>query len=392
MKDICQIRIKKGREGAILRKHHWVFSGAVQTIMGNPDDGDLVRVEDFKGQFLAIGHYQQGSILVRIITFRETEINPKFWEQKITEALILRQNLGLVDNASTNAFRLINGEGDGLPGLIIDVYNDCAVIQTHSYGMAKSSQDIALGLKSVLGNRVETIYDKSKVLLGQNHEHQKEFLLGDKNNTTILENGNLFFVDWETGQKTGFFLDQRENRQLLSRFSEGKTILNAFCYSGGFSVYALMAGASHVDSVDASQKAINWTNQNVVLNPSSGTHDGVCMDVLKFLQSSTKDYDVMVLDPPAYAKRRSARHKAVQGYKRLNLEGIKKVKPGGILFTFSCSQVVDRKLFRDTILASALEAGRPCRVIHELSQPADHPINMFHPEGAYLKGLVLYLS
>ncbi|MEY4926639.1 MAG: putative SAM-dependent methyltransferase [Bacteroidota bacterium] len=394
--DYNIIQLKKGKDAAIVRRHPWVFSGAIQKILGKPEDGDVVEVQTANGHFLALGHWQQGgSISVRLFQFGEfRKIDADFWMQKLESAYNLRQTLNLTQNEVTNAYRLVHGEGDGLPGLIIDIYKNTAVVQAHSIGMHRERHFIANALKQLYGERLQAVYDKSSESLPSDYAKtiKNGYLHGESMATVITENNNLFQVDWETGQKTGFFLDQRDNRALLGNYSVGKRVLNSFCYSGGFSVYALQAGATWVDSVDASARAISWTEDNVKQNVEAANHAAHTSDVLKFLQQTTEPYEVMVLDPPAYAKHLNAKHNAVQGYKRLNALGMKNIVKGGILFTFSCSQVIDRELFYNTIVAAALDAGRSVRVLHHLSQPPDHPVSMFHPEGSYLKGLVLQVE
>lgn len=390
-----QIYLKPGRDAAVLRFHPWIFSGGVKHIKETIEEGETVEVFSHEGKYLATGHFQQGSILTRIFSFQQVEPNQEFWTSKIQKAYQYRQSAGLLDNPDTNCFRLVHAEGDGLPGLIIDIYGNTAVIQCHSIGMHFEREKLAKALQEVLGDTIEAIYDKSKESLPSKYANDVEngYLLGSSNEQVVKEYGNQFIVDWEKGQKTGFFLDQRENRNLLKSFVKDKNVLNAFCYSGGFSVYALGAGAKLVHSVDISQKAIDWCNQNVELNPGfAGTHEAYTADVLKFLQQAETPYNVMVVDPPAYAKNKAKRHNAVQGYKRLNAVALKKIAPNGVLFTFSCSQVVDEQLFYNTIVAAAIEAKRNVRVMQKLTQPADHPVSLFHPEGAYLKGLVLWVE
>ncbi|AFC25781.1 putative SAM-dependent methyltransferase [Saprospira grandis str. Lewin] len=392
-----KVFIKPGKESAILRKHPWLFSGAIKRIEGQVEDGDIVSLHRSNGEFLAIGHYHHGSIAVRVFSYEPLAPDADFWAQKFNRAWKVRQIEGLDQDPKTNCFRLLHGEGDGLPGLIIDFYAGTAVFQAHSIGMHRCRNEIVEALKRCLGDKLQAVYDKSKASLPALYAQELEdgLLYGERESglAEVLENGHKFEVNWITGQKTGFFLDQRENRALLGRYAEGKTVLNAFCYSGGFSIYALKAGAKRVDSVDVSAKAIDLLNKNVEINGLEGeTHRAYTQDVLKFLQQSEEKYEVMVLDPPAYAKSLKKRHKAVQGYKRLNIEGFKKVAPGGLLFTFSCSQVVDEQLFYNTITSAAIEAGRQVRVLRRLSQPADHPVSMFHPEGSYLKGLLLHVE
>ena len=386
------ITLLAGREKSIKRKHPWIFSGAIQKLKKQPKDGTTIRVEDSKGNFLCMGLWQNGSIAIRVISFVETEIDSAFWETKIQNAFALRKMLQLVDNQQTNCYRLIHAEGDGLPGLIVDIYGNTAVVQCHAIGMYLHREAIAEAIKTVLSKRIETIYLKSAATLPNRYAQgvKDGCLIGTATSTTCVENGHQFYINFEEGQKTGFFLDQRNNRQMLTHFAKAKKVLNAFCYSGGFSVYALAAGAAEVHSVDVSKKAIDWTNQNVDLNPKfKGKHSAEATDVMDFLKQTKESYEVMVVDPPAFAKSFGKRHNAVQGYKRLNAMAIKKIAPNGILFTFSCSHVVKKELFQNTIAAAAMEVGRNVRVLHHLTQPADHPVSLFHPEGSYLKGLVL---
>lgn len=391
-----RIWLKPGKDAALKRFHPWVFSGAVKKSEGPPHDGEVVEVCDHLGQFLAIGHFQDSSICVRILAYESIPIDLPFWVAKFRAALHYRRQIGLIQRSDTNCFRLIHAEGDGLPGLIVDVYDRTAVVQCHSIGMHLARELIATALQEVLGRQLEAVYDKSAESLPDRYAAtiQNGYLFGHSTHRIAVENGHSFLVDWEEGQKTGFFLDQRDNRHLVGIYAAGKTVLNAFCYSGGFSAYALHAGALHVDSVDVSKKAIELTDKNMALNQLNlERHKSYCSDVIPFLrQAPDHAYDLMVVDPPAFAKNLDKRHNAVQGYKRLNALAINKIKPGGILFTFSCSQVVDETLFYNTIVAAALEGGRRARVMHRLSQPADHPVSCFHPEGAYLKGLVLYID
>lgn len=390
-----KVILKKGKEISVRRFHPWIFSGAIHKIEGVINDGGWVQVVDFRDETLGFGHYQHGSIAVRILSFHSETPNKNFWEDKISRALALRANAGL-PRTDTNAFRLIHGEGDGLPGLITDYYAGVLVMQAHDAGMHHDRRDIAQALRGVLGDNTTAIYYKSQSTLpGKMRETAaEEYLLGEPMSLRyVLENGNKFYVDWQEGQKTGFFLDQRENRELLGRFSKGKKVLNTFCYTGGFSVYALNAGAALVHSVDSSQKAIDLTIKNIELNGyDPSIHQSFAEDTFDFLRDKQHEYDVIVLDPPAFAKHRDARHQAVRGYTRLNAEAMRAIRSGGIIFTFSCSQVVDRQLFYDTIVAAAIQAGRQISVLHHLSQPADHPVSIFHPEGEYLKGLVLYVG
>lgn len=387
-----KIVLKHGKDDSPKRFHPWIFSGAIKSIEGSGTEGAVADVYDAKGQFLATGIFSTGSIAVRILSFLPTELDASFWEQKIKEAWMLRKECGLAGSLSTNVFRLIYGEGDGLPGLIIDYYNGVAVFQAHSFGIYCFKEKIIAAMQHVLGDQLVAVYDKSaETLPGQYAQSVKNgYLYGTSGEAVVLENGYRFSVDWVHGQKTGFFIDQRDNRQLLMRYCKGKKVLNTFCYSGGFSVYAAMAGASEVYSVDSSAKAIELTDRNVKLNEIQN-HQSFVSDTFDFLKGKQNEFDVVILDPPAFAKHRDAKHNAVMGYKRLNCEAIKLIKPNGILFTFSCSQVVNKGLFYNTIMAAAIESGRNVKVLHQLGHPADHPVNIYHPEGEYLKGLVLYI-
>lgn len=388
--------LKAKKDQSLIRKHPWVFSGAVERREGEMTDGDLVEVYSKNGTFLGTGHFQESSIMVRMLSFQKGPINQQFWNQKIDNAYRYRQLLGVIRDPQTNCFRLIHGEGDGLPGLIVDIYHRTAVVQAHSIGMHRNRQEIAEALKTILGEQLLAIYYKSQTTLPQEMAEsiQNEYLWGSRTDDIALENGNQFYIDWEEGQKTGFFLDQRENRELLQTYAEGNRVLNTFCYTGGFSIYALKAGAKEVVSVDISGKAMEIVDRNVTLNGfGNDQHTSIKADVLQYLRAEdTPEFDVVVVDPPAYAKNIRKRHNAIQGYKRLNEAAIRKVKKGGILFTFSCSQVVDRQLFYDTVTAAAIETRRPVRVMHHLTQPPDHPVQMAHPEGSYLKGLVLEIG
>jgi 23S rRNA (cytosine1962-C5)-methyltransferase len=391
-----ELKLKKGKEYSIQRNHPWVFSGAIQQIPKSLEDGSLVKVFSFDDQFLATGHYQGGgSISVRIVSFSDIEIDQSFWNNIIMQAATYRTSLGLKGNKETNSYRLFHGEGDSIPGLIIDVYNQIAVIQTHSIGMHMNRQFIANAIQSEFSGIIDTIYLRCKDTLPERYAQsvEDEFLLGTHEEATILENGCAFKINVITGQKTGFFLDQRENRDLLASMSKGKEILNCFCYTGGFSIYALKSGATTIDSVDISQKAMDLLEENLTLNKFKGAHHSTCANVMQYLNDAdTKIYDIVIVDPPAFAKSIHKRHNAVQAYKRLNSLAFKKVKNGGFLFTFSCSQVVGTQLFYDTIVAAGLDAGKKVRVVKSLSQGPDHPVNLFHPEGHYLKGLVLYVE
>jgi 23S rRNA (cytosine1962-C5)-methyltransferase len=390
-----KIILKKGREGSLQRFHPWVFSGAIARIEGSAIDGCWVSVQNSSGTVLGFGHYQTGSISVRILTYGAIEPRDTLYQEKILSAYILRMHADVVSE-QTNAFRLIHGEGDGLPGLIIDYYDGVAVVQAHSMGMHADRTLIADALRQALKEKVSAIYYKSKSTLpGKVRDLQPdEYLYGmSVVPHAILEHGNKFLIDWEEGQKTGFFLDQRENRKLLGEFSRNKKVLNTFCYTGGFSVYALQGGAEFVHSVDASEKAIELARKNIEANGhSSEINACYSVDTFDFLKDKQEEYDLIVLDPPAFAKHRDSRHQAVRGYQRLNSEAMKVIRSGGIIFTFSCSQVVDRQLFYDTVAAASIQAKREVKVLHQLTQPPDHPVSMFHPEGEYLKGLVLYVS
>ncbi len=379
----------------MLRQHPWVFSGAIRKADGEPAEGDIVEVYSSKREFLAMGHYAPGSIAVRIFSFEQVEPDYAFWKQKVQKAYDYRNRLGLINNPQTDVYRLLYAEGDGASGLIIDVYKDTAVIQTHTVGMYHVREHIAKALQEIYGDRLRAIFDKSAESLSAKSpiETENGYLFGESNGGVVVtENENKFFVDWESGQKTGFFIDQRENRELLAHYVKGKSVLNTFCYTGGFSVYALNAGASLVHSVDVSKKAIELTVKNGELSQAPEKHEAFAVDTFEFLKGKEDMYDVIILDPPAFAKSQKVRHNALMGYKRLNAEAMKKIKPGGILFTFSCSQVVDKYLFNNTVMAAAIDAGRNIKVMHHVSQPADHPISIFHPEGEYLKGLVLFVE
>ncbi|TFV94112.1 class I SAM-dependent rRNA methyltransferase [Algoriphagus kandeliae] len=389
-----KIILKKGKEISLKRRHHWVFSGAIADMPANLENGQLVAAYSSQNEFLGIGHFAPGSIMVRIISFENRNIDQEFWNEMISNAFSLREKLGLTNNPETNVYRLVHGEGDLLPGLIIDFYNGTAVIQCHQIGMHQHVSEIAEALKECYGNKLTAVFDKSSETLPKNFGlTENQWVFGEPQTDLVQEYGATYRIDWEKGQKTGFFIDQRENRKLLADYSKEKKVLNTFCYSGGFSVLALLSGAKEVHSVDISPKAIELTEENVSLNPQiDSKHESKVADVVKYIREIGDDYDIIVLDPPAFAKNIKARHNAVQAYKRLNAEALKRIKKGGILFTFSCSQVVDKALFNHTITAAAMEAKRKTRIIHQLSQPADHPINVFHPETEYLKGLVLYVD
>jgi 23S rRNA (cytosine1962-C5)-methyltransferase len=385
MEFSSKVVLKQGREASMMRFHPWVFSGGVHKVNGKTEDGDWVEVVDAKGKTLGFGHFQNGSITVRVLHFSQHAPAGDFYNTKIREAFKLRQHVGVI-STSTNCYRLVHGEGDGLPALIIDVYNRVAVVQSHSEGMHRDRNLIA---KAILDSvPVDVVFYKPQS--GEGAEYLTASILVPHN---VLEHENKFLVDWEHGQKTGFFLDQRENRKLLAEYSKGKKVLNTFCYTGGFSVYAIRGGAQLVHSVDASSKAVELSKKNIELNGfDAGHHACITADTFDYFKSTTEKYNLIILDPPAFAKHREARHQAMKGYQRLNAEAMKMIDSGGIIFTFSCSQVVDRKLFYDTVMSAAIQAGREVKVLSHLSQPADHPVSAFHPEGEYLKGLVLYVA
>lgn len=390
------VLLRKGKEVSVLRGHPWVFSGAIQRVSPSLEQGDIVEVQQYDGTFIGKGHYQHGgSITVRMLTMKQEETDGDFWRRKISSAYMYRQRCGIIQKDITDTYRLVHGEGDLAPGLIVDVYGKIVVIQCHSIGMYRNRKEIADAIQEVLPEKNLHIYIRAKDTLPSlpGLVWEDGFLTGDLMETTVTENGHVFTVNVVEGQKTGFFLDQQENRLLLSRYAGGKTVLNTFCYTGGFSVYALKAGALHVDSVDISEKAMALTDKNVSLNPSSGIHHSFTENVMNFLnQQEVPSYDIVVVDPPAFAKSLAKRHNAVQAYKRLNILALQKVNPGGFMFTFSCSQVVTPQLFYNTIVAAGMESGRSIRVIRHLSQGADHPVSLFHPEGHYLKGLLLYVE
>ena len=390
-----KVYLKAGKEESLKRFHPWVFSGAIAKVEGEPEEGEVVDVYTSKKEFIACGHFQIGSIAVRVLTFRQEEINRDFWKRRLAVALDLRRSLNLVDNPENNTYRLVHGEGDNLPGLIIDVYGQTAVMQAHSAGMHVDRMEIAEALCEVMGDIVKHIYYKSETTLPFKADLGPEngFIKGGSPENVALENGLKFHVDWLKGQKTGFFVDQRENRHLLERYSKGRNVLNMFCYTGGFSFYAMRGGANLVHSVDSSAKAIDLTNQNVELNfPGDERHQAYAEDAFKYLDRMGDQYDLIILDPPAFAKHRDALRNALRGYSKLNAKAFEKIKPGGILFTFSCSQVVDKKDFRNAVFTAAAQSGRSVRILHQLTQPGDHPVNIYHPEGEYLKGLVLYVE
>ena len=390
-----KIYLKKGKEESLKRFHPWVFSGAIQHQPENIDEGEVVRVMTAGGEFIAVGHFQIGSIAVRVLSFDDEEVNDNFWHGKLQSAFDMRRSIGIVDNPDNNTYRLVHGEGDNVPGLVIDIYGETAVMQAHSVGIHVERHRIASQLVIVMGDRVKNVYYKSETTLPfkAGLEQEDGFIIGGSKDNVALENGLKFQVDWLKGQKTGFFVDQRDNRSLLEHFSRGKKVLNMFCYTGGFSFYAMRGGAELVHSVDSSAKAIELTTKNVELNfPGDNRHEAFCEDAFKYLDRAGGDYDLVILDPPAFAKHRGALHNALKGYTRLNMKAFEKIRPGGILFTFSCSQVVTKDNFRNAVFTAAALAHRNVRILHQLHQPADHPVNIFHPEGEYLKGLVLYVE
>ena len=389
------IVLKRGKEESLKRFHPWIFSGAIAFADNNIEEGETVRVLNADNEFIAIGHFQVGSIAVRVLTFEDIDIDEGFWCERLTSALEMRRLTGIADNPTNNTYRLVHGEGDNLPGLVIDCYGKTAVMQAHSVGMHRHRNVIAQQLVRVMGDRIEHVFYKSETTLPYKAGLGQEngFIVGGCNDNIAVENGLKFHVDWLRGQKTGFFVDQRENRCLLESYSKDKTVLNMFCYTGGFSFYAMRGGAKTVHSVDSSAKAIELTNANVELNfPDDNRHEAFCEDAFKFLDASDNKYDLMILDPPAFAKHRAALHNALKGYTRLNVKAFQRIRKGGILFTFSCSQVVTKDNFRNAVFTAAAQAGRNVRILHQLHQPADHPINIYHPEGEYLKGLVLYVE
>ena len=390
-----KIYLKKGKEESLKRFHPWIFSGAVMKMDEGIEEGNIVDVITYDGDFIGRGHYQIGSIAVRMLTFGDEDIDQNFWQKRLSIALQMRISIGIADNPQNNTYRLVHGEGDGLPGLVIDCYGKTAVMQAHSVGMHYCREEIAKALVEVMGTRIDNVYYKSETTLPYKAELGQEngFIHGGTEENIALENGLKFHVDWLHGQKTGFFVDQRENRSLLEKFSKGKKVLNMFCYTGGFSFYSMRGGAELVHSVDSSAKAIELTTKNVELNfPNDERHNAYCEDAFKYLEKAGKNYDLIILDPPAFAKHRGALRNALKGYTRLNAKAFEKIKPGGIVFTFSCSQVVTKEHFRNAVFTAAAQSKRNVRILHQLHQPADHPINIYHPEGEYLKGLVLYVE
>ena len=388
------IFLKRGKEDSLRRFHPWIFSGAIHHMSEEPEEGELVEVFTSENEYIATGHYQIGSIMVRVLTFEHDTIDQSFYEKKLSIAQDVRHRIGVI-GGNNNTYRLVHGEGDNLPGLVIDIYGNTAVMQAHSVGMHTDRKIIAQALKAVMGDALKNIFYKSETTLPFKAELGQEngFLLGGDTDDVAMENGLKFHVDWLRGQKTGFFVDQRDNRSLLERYSKGRKVLNMFCYTGGFSFYAMRGGAELVHSVDSSQKAIDLTKANVELNfPNDARHEAFAEDAFKFLDQMQTPYDLIILDPPAFAKHKDALRNALKGYTRLNKKAFEKIQPGGILFTFSCSQAVNKDQFRTAVFTAAASAGRNVRILHQLHQPADHPINIYHPEGEYLKGLVLYVE
>lgn len=391
-----KVFLKPGKEESLKRFHPWVFSGAIARVEGEPEEGEVVDVYTSKKEFIACGHFQVGSIAVRVLSFRQEPIDHAFWVRRLQVAKDLRCALGVLGNPQNNTYRLVHGEGDNLPGLIIDVYDHTAVMQAHSAGMHLDRMAVAEALEEVMGDVIQHIYYKSETTLPFKADllaTENGFLKGGSPENVAMENGLKFHVDWLKGQKTGFFVDQRENRALLERYAKGRNVLNMFCYTGGFSFYAMRGGANLVHSVDSSAKAIDLTNENVSLNfPGDTRHQAFAEDAFKFLDRMGDQYDLIILDPPAFAKHRDALRNALRGYTKLNAKAFEKIRPGGILFTFSCSQVVNKQDFRNAVFTAAAQSGRSVRILHQLTQPGDHPVNIYHPEGEYLKGLVLYVE
>ena len=387
--------LKKGKEESLKRYHPWIFSGAVHHTEGELQEGDIVTVLTIDGEFVAVGHWQIGSIAVRVLSFLDEPIDRHFWEERLRMALSVRVRVGVADCQNNNTFRLVHGEGDNLPGLVIDMYGPVAVMQAHSVGMHVCRQDIAAALLSVMGDHLKAVYYKSettlpfKASLGQ----ENGFLFGESKEDVALENGLKFHIDWQKGQKTGFFVDQRDNRSLVEQYSKDRSVLNMFCYTGGFSVYSMRGGAKVVHSVDSSAKAVELVNANMEMNfPGDTRHAAFVEDAFKYLEQMERTYDLIILDPPAFAKHKDALKNALRGYTKLNAKAFEKILPGGILFTFSCSQAVNKDQFRTAVFTAAAISHRRVRILHQLHQPADHPINIYHPEGEYLKGLVLYVE
>ena len=387
--------LKRGKEESLQRFHPWIFSGAIQRIEGKPEEGDIVTVYTNDHKFIARGHVQVGSIAVRVLTFNDETIDQAFWNKRIATAFDLRERTGISSREDNNTYRLVHGEGDNLPGLIVDIYGDTAVMQAHSVGMHVYRMEIAKAIQEVLGDKIKNIYYKSDTTLPYKADLNQEngYIVGKSSTNVATEYGLKFHIDWLRGQKTGFFIDQRENRSLLEKYSKGRKLLNMFCYTGGFSIYALRGGAELVHSVDSSAKAIDLTNANVELNfPDDKRHAAYAEDAFDYLEKMGDNYDLIILDPPAFAKHRDSLRNALIGYRRLNAKAIEKIKPGGIIFTFSCSQAVSKENFRTAVFTAAAMAKRNVRILHQMTQPADHPVNIYHPEGEYLKGLVIYVE
>ena len=390
-----RVTLKRGKEDSLRRFHPWIFSGAIQRTEGNPEEGDIVTVYTNSGEFIARGHIQIGSITVRVLTFNDEPIDQNFWNRRIATAYDLRLRTGIASRPDNDTYRLVHGEGDSLPGLIVDIYGETAVMQAHSVGMHVNRSDIAEALKNTLGDKLKNIYYKSETTLPYKADITKDngYIMGGDAANISTEYGLKFHIDWIRGQKTGFFVDQRENRSLLEKYAKGRKLLNMFCYTGGFSIYALRGGAEVVHSVDCSAKAIDLTNANVAINfPHDKRHAAYAEDAFDYLERMGNNYDLIILDPPAFAKHRDSLRNALIGYRRLNAKAIEKIQPGGILFTFSCSQVVSKENFRTAVFTAAAMAKRNVRILHQLTQPSDHPVNIYHPEGEYLKGLVLYVE
>ena len=389
-----KIVLKSGKDQSPRRFHPWIFSGAIKKMYGTPVEGDLVEVFDNKDEFLAIGHYQPGSIAVRILSFTRIDPDIDFFRERIRRALSYRESVGIFKDSGTNVFRIIHAEGDDLPGLIIDYYNGVAVMQMHSVGMYRLRREFASILKELMGDKITAVYDKSEGTIPHMSgiSAVNEFLFGKSDPVIVTENGFRFRIDWTTGQKTGFFIDQRENRKLLVEYTDGRSVLNMFGYTGAFSVYA-MKNAKLVHTVDSSASAIDLANENIKLNFGDDTrHESFKVDAFDFLNDIKERYDMIILDPPAFAKHQNVLANALQGYKRLNIKAIENIKPGGIIFTFSCSQVVTKENFRKSVFAAAANTGRRVKILHQMGQPVDHPVNIYHPESEYLKGLVLYVE
>ncbi|HEX2974902.1 MAG TPA: class I SAM-dependent rRNA methyltransferase [Bacteroidales bacterium] len=394
MAEKVKITLKSGKEQSVKRYHPWIFSGAIKKIYGNPVEGDLVDVYDNKDTFLATGHYAPGSIAIRILTFENIPVDLAFFSDTIRKAVEYRKSIGLIGNPALNVYRLIHGEGDGLPGLIVDYYNGVAVAQMHSVGFYRIRKEIANILFELLQGEVTAVYDKSEGTMPHmaGYDVKNGFLIGDSGPATVTENNYKFKIDWTSGQKTGFFIDQRDNRYLLESYAGGRQVLNMFGYTGGFSVYA-MKNASLVHTVDSSASAIELADENIRLNYGDDKrHTSFKTDAFEYLDNIRGRYDLIILDPPAFAKHNNVLANALQGYKRLNIKAIEQIKPGGIIFTFSCSQVVSRENFRKSVFAAAANTGRKVRILHQMSQPPDHPVNIYHPESEYLKGLVIYVE